>query len=90
MSTSVQKWKFNGTDGDFILQDPHLTNYLYFPLVNEAGMMPSITPLLHGDIKANHNAFLSEPVSVEVCTTRVSPGISGCIRKGRCSFAACF
>ncbi|MFD1775274.1 GH36-type glycosyl hydrolase domain-containing protein [Paenibacillus rhizophilus] len=65
MSTNVQKWKFSGTDGNFILQDPHQTSYLYFPLVNEAGMMSSITPLFHGDIKANHNTFLSEPVSAE-------------------------
>ncbi|MBY9079136.1 cellobiose phosphorylase [Paenibacillus sp. HN-1] len=65
MSTQAQTWTFKGSEGDFELKDPHLTSYLYFPLVNEAGMMSSITPSLHGDIKSGHNTFLSEPVSAE-------------------------
>lgn len=65
MGKNPKKWEFVGDQGDFVLQDPHLTSYLYFPLVNEAGMMSSITPILHGDIKTGHNAFLSEPVSAE-------------------------
>lgn len=65
MSKQAQTWTFKGEDGDFELKDPHLTSYLYFPLVNEAGMMSSITPALHGDIKSGHNAFLTEPVSAE-------------------------
>jgi len=58
-------WTFIDERGTFILKDPHLTNYLYFPLVNEAGMMSSVTPTLHGDAKANQNTFLMPPVSVE-------------------------
>ena len=58
-------WQFINTEGTFRLQNPHLSNYLYFPLVNEAGMMSVITPTLHGDIKTGHNTFFSEPLSVE-------------------------
>lgn len=38
---------------------------MYFPLVNDAGMMSSITPLLNGDIKAGQNEFFMLPVSSE-------------------------
>jgi len=58
-------WRFVNDTGVFVLPDPHKTNYLYFPLVNEAGLMSSITPLLHGDMKTSQNSFLMSPVSVE-------------------------
>ena len=58
-------WRFVDQSGAFVLQDPQKNSYLYFPLVNEAGMMSSITPLLHGDIKTGQNNFLMLPVSVE-------------------------
>jgi cellobiose phosphorylase len=58
-------WTFYDQEGSFTLNDPHKSNYLYFPLVNEAGMMSVITPILHGDIKVDQNAFLTAPVSVE-------------------------
>lgn len=58
-------WEFTGEEGSFRLKNPHRTSYLYFPLVNEAGMMSSVTPLLHGQMTSGHNSFLSEPVSVE-------------------------
>jgi cellobiose phosphorylase len=58
-------WKFEGEDGSFQLESPHKTSYLYFPLANEAGMMSSITPNLHGDIKTSQNTFLMAPVSPE-------------------------
>ena len=58
-------WRFVDQAGTFVLQDPHRTSYLYFPLVNEAGMISSITPMLHGDIKTGQNSFLMAPVSVE-------------------------
>jgi cellobiose phosphorylase len=61
----MKNWSFIDGKGSFRLPDPHLNNYLYFPLVNEAGMMSSITPTLHGDIKIGHNYFLTPPVSVE-------------------------
>ena len=58
-------WKFNDTtDGSFTLIDPDKISYLYFPLVNEKGMMSSITPSLNGDIKTDQNSFLLQPVSV--------------------------
>ena len=58
-------WKFIDSSGTFELSSPHHSSYLYFPLVNEAGMMSSVTPLLHGDIKAGQHAFLTLPVSTE-------------------------
>lgn len=60
-----QGWKFQGDQGDFKLFHPENYSYLYFPLVNEAGMMSAITPNLHGEITTSHNTFLMEPVSVE-------------------------
>jgi cellobiose phosphorylase len=58
-------WHFVDETGTFMLEDPQKTNYLYFPLVNEAGLMSAITPLLHGDIKTGQNSFLMVPASVE-------------------------
>ena len=62
---TIGNWRFTGDDGSFLLESPHGTNYLYFPLVNEAGMMSVVTPTLHGDAKIGQNAFLTLPVSVE-------------------------
>jgi len=56
-------WKFIDEKGTFVLENPTMNNYLYFPLVNEAGMMSSITPTLHGDINTSQNSFVTEPVS---------------------------
>lgn len=61
----VPAWHFINDDGAFRLDAPHRTNYLYFPLVNEAGMMAAVTPTLHGDTKTGQNTFLTLPVSVE-------------------------
>ncbi len=58
-------WQFINKNGTFRLQNPHLSNYLYFPLVNEAGMMSVVTPTLHGGSQTGHNTFFSEPISVE-------------------------
>ena len=58
-------WRFIGDDATFRLDAPHRTSYLYFPLVNEAGMMSVVTPTLHGDTKTGQNTFLTAPVSVE-------------------------
>lgn len=69
----VQPWRFIDRSGAFELPAPHRSSYLYFPLVNEAGMMSAVTPLLHGDIKAGQHAFLTPPVSVEdLHNTRVA------------------
>jgi len=61
----MHTWEFIDNWGTFELKDPHHTSYLYFPLVNEAHMMSSVTPTLHGDAKTDHNHFLLTPVSVE-------------------------
>jgi cellobiose phosphorylase len=61
----IQSWKFIDANGTFELPNPHHSNYLYFPLANEAGLMSAVTPILHGDIKAGQHAFLTPPVSVE-------------------------
>jgi cellobiose phosphorylase len=58
-------WQFIDNQGSFQLPDPQHTNYLYFPLLNEAGMVSSITPTLNGDLKTNQNTFLLLPTSVE-------------------------
>ena len=51
--------------GDFALDNPQQTSYLYFPIANEAGIMGAVTPTLNGDIKSSQNTFLMEPVSSE-------------------------
>ena len=58
-------WEFIDPQASF--RFPHATDVsrLYFPLANEAGILCSITPDLHGDIKTSHNSFLTLPVSVE-------------------------
>ena len=58
-------WKFLDSNGTFELENPHHSSYLYFPLVNEAGMMSCVTPLMHGDAKTGQHAFLTQPLSVE-------------------------
>ena len=58
-------WQFIDAQGTFRLPDPHRSSYLYFPLVNEAGMMSSVTPTLNGDAKTDQNTFLLLPTSVE-------------------------
>jgi cellobiose phosphorylase len=65
MENQPQGWQFIDDEGTFQLPNPHQISYLYFPLVNEAGMMSAITPTLNGDIKIGQNAFLTLPVSVE-------------------------
>ena len=58
-------WEFIDDTGAFRLHNPHRYSSLYFPLGNEAGIFSAVTPTLHGDIKADHNTFLTPPVSVE-------------------------
>ena len=61
----LQGWNFTSENGEFMMQDPDKTSYLYFPLANEAGMLSAITPSGNGDIKTDQNTFLITPVSVE-------------------------
>ncbi len=58
-------WHFIDSQGTFELQNPQQNSYVYFPLLNQAGMMSSITPRLNGDAKLGQNAFLLLPVSAE-------------------------
>ncbi|AIQ67921.1 cellobiose phosphorylase [Paenibacillus graminis] len=58
-------WVFTGSNGDFCLKQPDRSSFLYFPLVNEGGMMSSISPKLHGQVTSGHNTFLTPPLSVE-------------------------
>ncbi|MEJ5225826.1 MAG: cellobiose phosphorylase, partial [Anaerolineales bacterium] len=62
---STLNWHFIDPHGTFQLSDADQSNYLYFPLLNEAGLMSVITPTGHGDAKTGQNSFLLQPVSVE-------------------------
>lgn len=59
------QWQFIDNNGSFCWQNPKAIHQLYFPLCNEKGLMSSITPLLHGDIKQSQKHFLLQPVSIE-------------------------
>ncbi|MGM0420951.1 MAG: GH36-type glycosyl hydrolase domain-containing protein [Bacillota bacterium] len=61
----INKWDFTDAEGTFKLENADKSNYLYFPLANEAGMMSAITPRLHGDSKTGQNTFVLQPVSLE-------------------------
>lgn len=63
--TNRFKIKFIDNKGTFALENPDQFQRLYFPLMNEAGMISSITPQLKGDIKTGQHSFLTVPVSVE-------------------------
>ncbi|MGM0378608.1 MAG: GH36-type glycosyl hydrolase domain-containing protein [Bacillota bacterium] len=66
-------WEFKGKNGEFVLENPTMNNYLYFPLVNEKGMMSVVSPTLHGDINTSQNSFLSEPMSaIDLHNSKVS------------------
>ena len=56
-------WQFTDRSSSFITRDLRDISYLYFPLVNEAGLMSSITPQLKGDIKKGNDSFLTLPTS---------------------------
>jgi cellobiose phosphorylase len=58
-------WRFIDHQGTFVLPNPDRHSCLYFPLVNEGGLVAVVTPTLHGDLKASQNRFLTLPVSVE-------------------------
>ena len=58
-------WRFTGADEVFEAREPDRISRLYFPLCNEARLLSSITPILHGDIKTDQNHFLTLPVSTE-------------------------
>ena len=72
---TISGWKFKGKEGVFRLEQPELSSYLYFPLVNEAGMMSSVSPTLHGQSTTGHNSFLLEPISVEPVVAEPDPAL---------------
>lgn len=65
MSKHTDKLQFLDECGTFRLNNPENINQLYFPLCNEAGIMSSITPMLHGDSKTGQHNFILPPVSIE-------------------------
>lgn len=56
---------FLNPQGDFLLRNAQQYPQIYFPLVNEGGMISSVTPLLAGDAKQDQNAYLLAPASAE-------------------------
>lgn len=65
MGDILSTCEFISDEGEFKLDNPEKSSYLYFPLANEAGIMSAITPTLNGDIKSGQNTFLMTPTSVE-------------------------
>ncbi|MDP2933108.1 MAG: cellobiose phosphorylase, partial [bacterium] len=55
-------YKFTDERGSFVSTAADKVKALYLPLANER-LMSSVSPDLHGDIKAGHGAFLMPPVS---------------------------
>jgi cellobiose phosphorylase len=58
-------WVFTGDDETFRADHPERVSRLYFPLCNDIGLLSSITPHLHGDIKTGLHSFLTPPVATE-------------------------
>lgn len=69
----MTQWQFIDGNGTFRLEKADQYSYLYFPLVNESGMMSAITPTLHGDIKTDQHHFLTLPVSIDDLHNTRSP-----------------
>src|SRR4051812_48128785 len=65
MSDKSHLYEFTDGSGSFRVADPSQVTGLYFPLVNEAGLLSAITPDLQGDIKLDQHSFLTLPVSFE-------------------------
>lgn len=63
--------KYYNEWGDFSLHCAQGAPDVYLPLVNEAGMMSSITPFLAGDCKKDQNTFLLPPASEQTLTQRM-------------------
>jgi len=60
---SKKLWAFTDDFGSFSSGDAYRINNLYFPLCNSSGLLSSISPDLHGDIKKDYNSYLLQPVS---------------------------
>lgn len=59
------EWIFTDDLGSFEWKNPHTMNQLYFPICNEAGMMASVTPRLHGDATTGQHTFLRLPLVIQ-------------------------
>jgi cellobiose phosphorylase len=59
------KWVFTDEIGIFEWRNPGAMNQLYFPVCNEAGMMASVTPKLHGDATTGQHTFVRLPLVME-------------------------
>lgn len=57
--------KLLNEQGDFMLRNAQRYPGVYFPLVNEGGMISSVTPALAGDCKTGQNTYLLAPASSE-------------------------
>lgn len=64
-SNPCTTWSFVDDLGSFRWHDPHPLNELYFPICNEAGMMASVTPRMHGDATTGQHTFLRRPLVME-------------------------
>ncbi len=65
------KWVYTDDRGSFEWKNPHAVNQLYFPICNEAGIMGSVTPSLHGDATTGQHSFLRLPlVMTDLYNTR--------------------
>src|SRR5580658_2944503 len=58
-------WVFIDKLGSFRWEKPFGINELYFPVCNEAGMMASVTPRMHGDATTGQHTFLRRPLVME-------------------------
>lgn len=58
-------WVFINKLGSFQWDNPIGIDELYFPVCNEAGMMASVTPRMHGDATTGQHTFLRRPLVME-------------------------
>jgi cellobiose phosphorylase len=56
------RWEFTDDIGSFEWKNPATLNQLHFPICNEAGMMSSVSPTMHGDATTGQHTFLRLPL----------------------------
>lgn len=61
----MERLRFINEQGDFALSRAQDEQGVYFPLVNESGMVSCVTPQLSGDCKTGQNTYLLAPASGE-------------------------
>ncbi|MBQ8833687.1 MAG: cellobiose phosphorylase [Oscillospiraceae bacterium] len=61
----MEPLKLLNGQGDFVLRNAQKHPEVCFPLVNEGGMISSVTPMLAGDCKTGQNTYLLAPASSE-------------------------